>query len=392
MQTFARNFLKIHYTNELIQIFYSNAFSPIILSVIILQEKNIPILQTFALNLDMSNRRITLKDLAKELQLAASTISRALDDHPGISPETKELVKNKAEEMGFTRNSIASSFRKSKTLTIGVIVPRIDIHFHSLVISGIEEYAYKSGYNVTIFQSRDSYPREKKITETLQNNMFGGVIICQSAETNVYEHFKKLTKMKMPLVFYDRVPAGLEASKIIINDFESSFKATEHLIEMGCKRLAHIGGPQSTGIFKSRFEGFEAALTKHQLPIVNEFIHFTKELSYEEGVSAAKKLLALGQRPDGIFCSNDYTAVSAIQVFQKNGIKIPEQVAIVGFSNYPISKIIEPNLTTVNDRAFEMGHAAAKLLIRQIEDEDDIIQSEIVTIKTELLIRDSSRK
>ena len=340
----------------------------------------------------MNNKRITLKDLAKELNLAPSTISRALDNHPGISTDTKESVKAKAEELGFTRNSIAASFRKNKTLTIGVIAPRIDIHFHSLVISGIEEYTYKSGYNVTIFQSRNSFKREKKITETLQNNMFAGVIICQGTETKGTDHFKKLSKMKMPLVFYDRVPTGIEANKVIINDYEASFLATEHLIEIGCKNIAHIGGPQSTGIFKSRYEGYYQAMQKHRLPINENYVQITKELTYDEGVAAAHTLLALKNKPDGIFCSNDYTAVSAIQVFQKNGLKVPEQVAVVGFSNYPISKIIEPNLSTVNDRAFEMGQAAAKLLIRQIEDKDDLIESEIVTLKTELIIRESSKR
>ena len=340
----------------------------------------------------MNKRRTTLKDLAKELNLAASTISRALDDHPGISLETKEKVLKKAEELGFTRNSIASSFRKNKTLTIGVIVPRIDIHFHSLVISGIEEYAYKSGYNVTIFQSRDSIKRESKITKILQNKMSEGVIVCLGTETNTYEHFEKLNRMKIPLVFYDRVPTGFEANKIIINDYESAFKATEHLIEVGCKRIAHIGGSQSTGIFKARFEGYKAALDKHNFPIEKSLVHFTKDLSYEEGALVAKKLLGLKSRPDGIFCSNDYTAVSAIQVIQKNMVKIPQEIAIVGFSNYPISKIIEPHLTTVNDRAFEMGMAAARLLIQQIEEEEDIIHTEIVTIKTELLIRESSTR
>ncbi|MCH7402007.1 LacI family DNA-binding transcriptional regulator [Belliella kenyensis] len=337
-------------------------------------------------------RRTTLKDLAKELNLAASTISRALDDHPGISPETKEKVLNKAEELGFTRNSIASSFRKNKTLTIGVIVPRIDIHFHSLVISGIEEFAYKAGYNVTIFQSRDSIKRETKITKILQNKMSEGVIICLGTETDSYEHFEKLNRLKIPLVFYDRVPSDYEANKIIINDYESAFKATEHLIEIGCKRIGHIGGSQSTGIFKDRYEGFKAALTKHGFPMDKKLVHFTRELSYEEGALVAKKLLNLENRPDGIFCSNDYTAVSAIQVFQKNNIKIPNEISIVGFSNYPISKIIEPHLTTVNDRAFEMGMAAARLLIRQIEEEEDIIQSEIVTIKTELIVRESTMR
>tara|TARA_R110002020_G_scaffold122487_2_gene277823 strand:- start:1246 stop:2271 length:1026 start_codon:yes stop_codon:yes gene_type:complete len=340
----------------------------------------------------MKNPRITLKDLAKELNVAPSTISRALDDHPGISKATKEKVQKKAEELGFTLNSIASSFRKKKTHTIGVIVPRIDVHFHSLVISGIEEFAYKTGYNVTIFQSRDSLKREIKIAKILQNRMVEGIIVCLGTETDTYAHFEKFDRLKLPLVFYDRVPANFGANKIVINDFESAFTATEHLIDMGCKRIAHIGGSQTTSIFKARWEGYRAALEKHSLGYAEALVQFTKELSYDEGVTAARKLLALRPRPDGIFCANDYTAVSAIQVFRKAMVKIPEEVAVVGFSNYPISKIIEPNLTTVNDRAFEMGQAAAKLLIRQIEEDENGIQTEIVTIKTALLVRESSKR
>lgn len=222
--------------------------------------------------------------------------------------------------------------------------------------------------------------------------MYEGIIICLGTETNNFKHFEKLDKLKIPLVFYDRVPSNYEANKIVINDFESAFSATEHLINIGCQRIAHIGGNQNTGIFKSRFDGYIAALKKHKIPVDKEIIHFTKDLSYEEGYSAANKLLDVSPRPDGIFCSNDYTAVSAIQAFRKKAIKIPEEVAIVGFSNYPISKIIEPPLSTVNDRAFEMGIAAAKLLIRQVEDEDELNQTETITIKTELLIRESSSR
>lgn len=339
----------------------------------------------------MKSSRITLKDLAEELKLSSSTISRALADHPGISLTTKEKVKKKAEELGFTPNSIASNFRKKKTNSIGVIVPRIDIHFHSLVISGIEDFAYKTGYNVTIFQSKDSTIREKEITKILQNRMVEGIIICLAIETKKYDHFKKFEKLNVPLVFYDRVPSNFQASKIIVNDFESAFQATNHLINIGCKRIAHIGGSQSTGIFKDRFEGYKAALEKHKYNINEQYVQFTKELSYEEGVNASKSLLKTKIRPDGIFCANDYTAISAIQVFRKAMIKIPTELAIVGFSNYPISRIIEPNLTTVNDRAFEMGQSAAKLLIRQIEDGvESFIDSETITLKTELIVREST--
>ncbi|WP_445733374.1 LacI family DNA-binding transcriptional regulator [Mariniflexile sp.] len=340
----------------------------------------------------MKNTRITLKDLAKDLNLSASTISRALGNHPAISASTKKKVQKKAEELGFVPNSIASSFRKKKTQTIGVIVPRIDIHFHSLVISGIEEFAYNNGYNVTIFQSKDLLKREKEIVKILQNKMVDGIIVCLGIETKSCDHFKKINKLGIPLVFYDRVPTDFDANKIVINDFESAYLATEHLIKNGCKRIGHISGSQTTNIFKARLEGYKAALKKHNLPIEASLILFTNNLSYEEGVQCAEKYLAISEKPDGIFCANDYTAVSVIQVFRKAEIKIPEEVAIVGFSNYPISKIIEPHLTTINDRAFQMGEAATKLLIRQIEEKDDSITSETITLKTELIVRESSTR
>lgn len=340
----------------------------------------------------MKNTRITLKDLAKDLNLSPSTISRALQNHPAISDSTKKRVQKMAEDLGFTPNSIASSFRKKKTQSIGVIVPRIDIHFHSLVISGIEEFAYNNGYNVTIFQSKDSLKREKEIVKTLQNKMVDGVIVCLGIETKTSEHFKKIIKLGIPLVFYDRVPTDFDANKIIINDFESAYLATEHLIKNGCKRIGHISGCQTTHIFKARLDGYKAALKHYKLPIEDSLILFTNNLSYEEGAHCAETYLKSEKLPDGIFCANDYTAVSVIQVFRKAEIKIPEDVAIVGFSNYPISKIIEPHLTTINDRAFQMGEAATKLLIRQIEEKDNFITSETITLKTELMVRESSTK
>ena len=341
----------------------------------------------------MKDKRITLKDLADELKLAPSTISRALANHPAISESTKRVVQEKAEKLGFAPNSIAASFRNKKTRSIGVIVPRVDIHFHSRVISGIEEFAYKSGYNVTIFQSKDSYKREKEIVKILQNRMVDGIIVCLAIETKNYDHFKKIGKLKVPLVFYDRTPEHFDTNKVTINDFESAYTATAHLIKMGCKRIAHIAGNQSTGIFRARLEGYKAALKANNLAFADDLVLETSGLSYQEGVECANKLLKLPQLPDGVFCANDYTAASVVQVFKKHKIDIPDEVAIVGFSDYPIAQIIEPNLTTINDRAFQMGEAAAKLLIRQIEEDDaDIIDYQTIVLKTELVIRESTCK
>ncbi|MUP39198.1 LacI family DNA-binding transcriptional regulator [Labilibaculum euxinus] len=339
----------------------------------------------------MATSRITIKDLAKRMNFSVSTISRALHDHPSIGKKTTREVKKLAKELGYFPNSVASNLRRNKTTSIGVIVPRIDIHFHSLAISGIEEVAYKSGYTVTIYQSRDSLEREVSITNILQTNMVDGIIICLGLETKDCKHFTRFRELSVPLVFYDRVSDDFEASKVIIDDFEAAFKATEHLILRGCTKIAHIAGCQSMNIFKARKEGYKAALTKHNLEVDDSLIEYTTELSYDEGVECAKKLLSGKVRPDGIFCANDYTAISSIQVFTKAGFHVPNDIAVVGFSNYPISKIIEPTLTTIDDQAFEMGQTAAKLLIRQIEEKDHVIASETIVIKTELVIRDSTR-
>jgi LacI family transcriptional regulator len=339
----------------------------------------------------MSKTRITIKDLAKKMNLSFSTISRALNDHSGTSDKTKLKVKKMAEEMGYYPNSVASNLRNNKTHSLGIIVPRIDIHFHSSAISGIEKYAFNAGYNVTIYQSSDSYEREVEITGLLQTNMVDGIIACLGFETRNCEHFSKFKNLRVPVVFYDRVPVDLDASKVIIDDFEAAFKATEHLILLGRKRIAHIAGCQTTSIFKARLEGYKAALTKYKLPIEQKLIEYTSKLSYEEGVICANKFLTQNIHLDGIFCANDYTAVSAVQVFMKANYNVPKDIAVVGFSNYPISKIIEPTLTTIDDRAFEMGQEAAKLLIRQIEEKDRNIASETIVLKTDLIIRNSSK-
>lgn len=338
----------------------------------------------------MAKKRVTIKDLAEKMNLSVSTISRAMHDHPSIGKKTKQEIRQMAKKLGYYPNSVASNLRRNRTFSIGIIVPRVDVHFHSLVISGIEEVAYQAGYSVSIYQTRDSLKREVAIVETLQKNMVEGVIACLALETEQSGHFASFGDFNVPVVFYDRVSDELDVNKVVIDDFESAFNATEHLVKQGCKRIAHISGKQTTGIFKSRLAGYKAALQKYDLPVDERLIVYTNDLSYDEGKDAANDFLKLKERPDGIFCANDYTAISAIQVFMKAGYKIPEDVAVIGFSNYPISRILEPALSSVDDRAFLMGKTAAKLLIRQIAEEDTGIASETIVLKTDLIIRDSS--
>lgn len=335
--------------------------------------------------------RITIKDIAKSLNLSTATISRVLSNHPAISENTKKIVNDKVKELGFSLDPIASSFRSKKTKSIGVICPRIDIDFHSKVISGIEEYAYKQGYQITIFQSHDSYVKEKEIVQMLETSLAAGIIICPGLETKRYEHLKKLSKSNIPLVVYDRSSENLKASKVIINDLEASYNATYHLIQQGCKNIAHIAGNQNVDIFKFRLAGFKKALTQQQLPIHEQLIRETRNLSYEEGKTQAEALLECDPRPDGIVCANDYTAAAALKVFKNKGLRIPEDVAIIGFSNYPISSILEPQISTIDDSSYDMGLVAAKILIQQIEDKDmQKMDYQEIIIKTNLLVRGSS--
>ena len=340
----------------------------------------------------MENSQITITKLAEELNVSPSTVSRALQNHPSIGKKTSRRVQKLADELGYFPNSVASNLRRKKTNLIGVVVPRIDRHFHSYSISGIEEVANKSGYYVSIFQSDNSYQKEVDNVKMLLSNKADGVIACLALETTKFDHFKLFKGNKTPLVFYDRVCYEVESSKVLIDDFDAAFKACEHLISVGCKRIGHIAGNQKSTIFHRRLEGYKAALQKHGMQFYEEFVTYGNSLSREEGEELAKRLLTGETRPDGLFCANDNTAVAAIQTAKKINIKVPEQLAIVGFSNTPAATIIEPTLTSVDDHAFEMGQSAARLLIRQIENGDENIVSETITIRNELVIRDSTRK
>ncbi|GAA4142126.1 LacI family DNA-binding transcriptional regulator [Sphingobacterium kyonggiense] len=339
-------------------------------------------------NIDSS--RVTIKDIAKALNVSISTVSRVLSNHPAISEATRKLVNDKVKEMGFSIDPIASSFRSKKTKSIGVVCPRIDIDFHSKVISGIEEYAYQQGYQITIFQSQDNYQKEKEIVQMIESTLAAGLIICPGLETRKYDHLKKIKKANIPLVVYDRSTDGLKTNKVMINDLEASFKATEHLIKAGCKSIAHISGDQEVSIFKARLLGYKKALEQYNLEIREELIKEAKHLSHQEGLNLAQELIQGKTSFDGIVCANDYTAAAAIQTLKKVR-RIPEDLKIIGFSNYPISTMIEPQLSTIDDSAYHMGKVAAKLLIQQIEDRDlDLLDYQEVLIKTELIVRESS--
>ncbi len=334
---------------------------------------------------------ITIHDIAKQLNISASTVSRALKNNPIISESTRKRIKKTAEEMGYRPNVLAASFRTKKTNTIGVIVPLINRHFFSSVISGIEDIAYKNGFTVTISQSNDKVEKEAKIAHTLFANRVDGLILSLGMETKSFEHLKLFTDRKVPLVLFDRITEKIDAHKIIVDDFGGAYRATKHLIEIGARKIAHIGGPQTINIYKSRQEGFIAALNDAGLKTDKSLI-FNGTMTRNDGVEALKTLRKNNKLPDAVFCANDTTALGIIIYLKEIGIKLPDEIAIVGFSNEPFSEVVTPSISTIKQPGFLMGQKAAELVISQINNETSGTNFKTITMPTQLIIRNSSKK
>jgi LacI family transcriptional regulator len=337
----------------------------------------------------MDNSEITIHDIAEILGINSSTVSRALNNSSRVAQKTKDKVLKKATELGYQRNHLASNLRKSKTFTLGVIVPRISRHFFSSAIAGIEETAFKAGYNVIICQSLESLEREQSIIDTLLANRVDGVLISISMETENYNHFKGLQQRNIPFVFFDRHCNIPKNSKVVIDDFEAAYTATEHLIKQNSTKIAHFCGPQNLEIYKNRLKGYKDALKKNNIPFREELV-ITSSLMEDDGAKNIKKILALPYKVDGLFCANDVVAIGAIKYLKKLAITIPEEIAIVGFSNEITSSVIEPSLTTINQSGFEIGNIATNLLLDKISNDLKKQIHETIIVKTNLIERKSS--
>lgn len=336
------------------------------------------------------NEQITIHDIARDLEIDSSTVSRALNDSPRVSKKTKKRILDKANELGYQRNSLASNLRTNKTNTIGVIVPRISRNFFSNIISGIEDTAYQAGYNVVICQSLESFDREKKIMDTLLSNRVDGVLLSTSMETVTLDHLQPYLNHGGPIVFYDRPRDFENCSSISIDDYKGSFAATEHLITKGCKNIVYFSGPQIVSLYQNRKKGYMGALKKHGIEFRESYC-IESLLSEKDGTESAKKMLKL-KAVDGLYSANDTAAISAIQYLKSKGVNIPNDIAVVGFNNDPISAVIEPSLTTINQPDFEMGRIASSVLINQIEAKNISKNNKSQVLDVELIVRDSSNK
>ncbi len=334
---------------------------------------------------------VTIHDIARELKISASTVSRALNDNPRISKSTKDKIKSLALKLGYQPNTIASNLRTQKTHTIGIVVPLINRHFFSTIISGVEDVAFEAGYNVIISQSKDLLQKEKQIVNSMFSNRVDGLITSLSMQTSDFEHFQMFADKNIPLIFFDRIAPQLNANKIIVDDFACGYKATQHLIDQGYQRIAHLAGPTVLNTYHDRMEGYKSALKKNQMPIENELI-ICNRLTRMDGQQAIKQLLDLKNPPDAVFCGNDTSALSMIVYLKSQGIRIPEDFGIVGFSNEPFSEVVTPSISTLKQPAQEMGQKAAELIINEIENKELPRTYQTITMPTELIIRASSSR
>lgn len=343
----------------------------------------------------MKYNQVTIKDIARELGISPSTVSRALKDHPDISPDTKKAVNELAEKLNYQPNIVALSLRQSKTNTLGVIIPEIVHFFFSTIISGIEDVAYSAGYNVILTQSNESAQREMIDMKALFNSRVDGMLISLSRETTTFDHIESMITKGVPMVFFDRVYDNSNVSKIIVDDFSGAKEATLHLIEQGCKRIAHIEGSRNLDITKQRLNGYLEALREKGMPVDESLIIPCPEATIEAGKKSTEKLLTMSPIPDGIFATNDPVAMGAMQAIRAKGLKIPNDIAVIGFSNWLFTSMMDPPLSSVDQPGFEMGQEATRLLIRQIEiksKENIDPKPETKILKTRLIVRESSLK
>ncbi len=337
---------------------------------------------------------INIYDVAEAAEVSISTVSRALNDDKRISEATKEKVRKTAERLGFRKNALASGLSTNQTKVIGVMVSHLNREFLASTVRSIEEAAFKLGYSVIICQTNNSIEREKAYIDTLISSRVAGILVTLSLETDTFDHFFKAMDNGIPVVLFDRVSDEIKNStKIVIDDFQSAYEATKHLINQGYRKIAYVSGPVKQLLYKNRLAGYRQALLDFGLPEKKEWIVYTQELTYEEGADAAAYLLSLPIPPDAIFTANNLTAISTISYALEKDIEVPEALGVLGFSEEPFSALMRPSVTSVRQPSIDMGRLAVEKLIEEIQakGKKDFIYQKII-LDTKLIVRDSTRR
>ena len=338
---------------------------------------------------------VTLKQIAEELNISITTVSKALKDYPDVSKKTKGLVKELAKTLNYKPNAFAVNLRTKESKTIGLIIPVIVHHFFSSVIKGIVAQAEKKGYLVIILQSNESYELEKKQLDLLLSQRVDGILISIANGTANFNHLNEVIAQEKPLVMFDKIAKIVKCSKVIIDDRKAAYMATQHLIDTGCKRIAHFRGPLLPQNSIDRFLGYKKALLDNQFPYDPSLVYICEcdDMSFEEGKKSAQQLLKDHNDVDGIFINTDLVAIGAMTEFNKQGVKIPDDISIVGFSNWFMSSVISPTLSTIDQPGYLMGKTAFKQLYKEIQaiKNKKPKTPKIITLKTELVKRESTK-
>ena len=336
-----------------------------------------------------TGKDVTIYDIARKLNISPATVSRGLQDHPAISKKTKKRIFDMVEELGYRTNHYAKNLRQQQSMTIGVLVHELNSNFITSVLAGIEKVTTEAGYDLIIAHSSESFDKEKANAKNLFHKRVDGLIASLAFDTTDLEHFKPFTDKGVPVIFFDRVEQDGNNSVVVIDNAKCGYVATSHLADQGCKRIAHVTSSLKRNVYSQRYKGYRDALFDRDLPF-DESLLIVGDLSEKAGIDAAHQIQKMKPRPDGVFVTNDFVAAVCMRTLKEQGIRIPQDIAFVGFNNDAIGKLIEPALTTINYPGIDMGEIAARNLVNHLKGVSNIYQTNTVIVRSELVVRQSS--
>ncbi|MCH7401937.1 LacI family DNA-binding transcriptional regulator [Belliella kenyensis] len=337
----------------------------------------------------MKKGKATIHDIAEKLNITASTVSRALNDNPRISENTKKQVIKMAKQLNYQPNHIASALRSGKSKLIGVLVPTANRNFFSSVVRGIEEIANELDYKVIISQSYEDFEKEVQTVDALLNARVDGIIASIGKNTDTFDHFKKVLDKGIPLILFDRITNELDVSQVVIDDYQGAYEVTRHLIDQGCKRIVHLTSPKKINIYRERLRGYEDALKEAKIPLDPDLVE-EGNMQLEDGRISMEKIIRKGVSFDAVFSSSDYAAMGAMQVLREHKISVPDQVKLAGFGNEPFTSFTAPPITTVDQKSIPMGRVTAETFFELLKSENNKKATHKTVLKPELIIRESS--
>ncbi len=338
----------------------------------------------------MKNKKeVTIYDIATSSSVSTATVSRALQNHPSVSKKTKENILKVAKDLGYRYNTFAASLRKQRTNTIGFLVHELNSTFITSVLAGVEKITTEAGFDLLIAHSSESYKKEVSNAYNLFHKRVDGLIASLAFDTEKLDHFQPFIDKSVPIIFFDRVEEGNDNAAVIIDNYKAGYQATKHLIEQGCRRIVLVTANLKRNVYLQRQRGYKDALADNGIKFEEDLL-IVNDLSEKAGLDASYQILNMNPRPDGVFITNDFVAAVCMQVLKDNGVRIPEDIAIVGFNNDAISKLVEPHLTTINYPGKDMGEIAARTLVDHLNGLKNLQTANRIIIRSDLIIRASS--